>query len=373
MAEFSEHLTRLLISNPGEGIVDPEFVAMQRRNPGLRGLHPLARARALLHCAPGKLSKSVVKAALETCWISHDALIDIESEENFERTEQVEYSLGPCTFLATGQMLYCRIPLDKVRSMRLSMVPPKSIATADFLSPSTLAWLWRFEPRHRPLCCISDGGDMLGAMSHRLIAVGGLELEGPEISVGYTGEAEISEQTDAYSPTEVWDEDADCLRICWLHYLSEGQARDLGIAISRRVERDSESSPARRPYPDWIDSPWADMHGWILVDALEDAYRNGDEVLEKLSFLVGPDASWAPPVPEEEEEHDDDDDDDDHEDDDEERQDGEEREEGGSDLEPAYAPDALIGWEVEIDRGPLPRELIGLLFDLQCMIRIAGA
>lgn len=377
--EFPVHLTKLLILDPEAGIATPEFVAAQQRDPALEGLHPLARARAMLHCDPRKLEEHLVEAALETCWLSHDA--DLEGEDPYQRSEEVRHSIGPCEFLSAGHSLYIRVPDDKVRSTRLSRLPLTSIARADLRSTASLVGLWRDETGHRPFCYISDSGEQLGGMSHRLVSIGGLPVDGPEIHVEYSGEEEIHGLTEEYEPAEV--DDGSSLSFCWLHYLDEAQARQLGIARDRPVRSKARSSGKLPKYPDWVDPRWARRHGWIRVEDLEESYRNGEEILESLSFLVGPDSGWRPPEPawededwDEELEEDEADgaesDKDDEEDGDQNDDDDEDEVDlpaATRDLSPP--PDALVAWEFRVG-GALPRDLSGLLLDLQRMIELVG-
>ena len=102
-------------------------------------------------------------------------------------------------------------------------------------------------------------------MTHRLVSIGGLPVEGPEIRVKYSGEEEIDGLTDEYAPAEV--EDGGSLSFCWLHYLDEAQARQLGIATRRPAGISAETSGKRPEYPGWVDPAWAAMHGWFRVEA----------------------------------------------------------------------------------------------------------
>jgi hypothetical protein len=366
-AAFPDTLVKTLILDPAAGVAEPAFKAAWSRNPGLQGLHPLARALAFLHCDPGKLTRSMVKAALGTCWLSHNSCMEIEDEHSI-RTEHVRYSIGPCEFVAKGTMEYCTIVADEVRSTRLANIPGKLILNAVLAKSEVLIPWWRHGHRRSKNCSIEDSGDFLGSMEHRLVAIGGLPVKGPIIEVSCVYEVQCKNVAEDFlQPPDGHDGPE---RICWLHYLSKEQALQLGIPLRSVDTPQAEGIDELPVYPAWVDPEWAQKHGWIRVRRLEASYHKGDEIPESLTFFVGPDAEWSPPEPEPL------DDDEDLEDEDDEGQEnfptGSTGERTASD-EALQADPALLEWSVSTRGKSLPEDLQRLLVGLQALMQTRSA
>lgn len=311
---LSTELTRQLICDPAAGLLDPELAGVLEANPTLKGVHPLARARALLHLAPERLTPSLVRTALKTCWVAHDPRNGSKRRKGVHREEIVTHAIGPCRFYSIGRLQYYTAQPYELRARRLGMVQLAKIRDADAATAAVLIRLWNHDRRFTPDCRIRSSGEYLGSMEHYLESIGSIPVSDVWIGIESTGEIDHSGL----------DEEGCRLRgrelseFCWLHFLTEQEARQLGVP-TQDVPRDEHSVPTSAPaqavqperededdwadskskvrYPDWVDPQWADKHGWINLDDLEWSYAKGEERPDVLMLLVGPNVSWWPEDP----------------------------------------------------------------------------
>lgn len=293
-----------IILDPANAITDPEL--------DVDGLHPLVKALVLLHRDPEKLQPNIVDAALKTCWFIAESTISISKDDFGEITEYVRHSIGPCEFLSEGYMAFCSgeslteeldswgfLPSarSRVHATRLDWVPSKFIPKENFTTTGSLIRLWdhdRCHTRHlSPHCCVTDSGLFIGTISCRLVAVGGLPVNGPSVNLSQYGGDDCDDITeDYYQPgQDSRDPEYFC---CWAHYLSEEQARQLNIPSPPPGATPPQEIDGLPLYPAWIDPEWARKHAWIRMEDLEESYQSGKvERPGTLTFAVAP-QSWRP-------------------------------------------------------------------------------
>ena len=319
-------LNRKLILDPTTGIQDPLLNILRAEDPDLATLHPLARAFALMeHSRDGcELTKGIVEKALETCWVSHyTEMNEYEpGDENYisqdsVRVEYVRHHVDLCRFDTMGTLYYADVEPEEVRSTLLAEIPLGVLQQDNLTTPSAVCALWNFNNKHRPSCAITDSGEFVGAMKHKLVGIGDLKIDGVVV-INKADDIEaynLPEQ--CFQPFLVWeykdkgevsdlDYDGCDNCFCWLHYLTVDQARLLGIRIDQNPDKQPVMIMGHPKYPDWVDAQWADDKGWttdhkswITTEDLEESYYDAEaqEYCKKITFFIAPGLDWNPPPP----------------------------------------------------------------------------
>lgn len=299
MATQELALSAKLILDTATTLDTTEFQERFKADPTLPGLHPLAKAFAYgeLDKASRRLTKKLIRSALQTCWLYYvPAVENVGSNNNpeHEETEYVAHKIGLCEFWSQGLLHW----IDDRYSGRFGSVSfqdiKRSILTdTDLTLPGTLFSLWMRHNRLRPSAYITDDGDCSGTIGFNLVRIGPFLVGSQTIDVSSVHEVEIDGAGTKFGDL-VLDEEGDD-NVCWLNLLSEEQAQVLGIPENKTPS--SHNTDDSEPYPAWVDRKWARKNGWISIDDLEDSYSSGNISPKRISFLIGQDEIWAPQPP----------------------------------------------------------------------------
>ena len=294
-----EQLNTALLLAPDGIAGDRRVEELALEDPELRFLSPLLRALyklTQLSCQPEDAIR-----ALETCWILDDSAVrkpdDWQPWDNVEAVECVEHTIksrfrGKTIELvlhSEADLLFCS---EEYKSLiTAASVADLLLDTSDIktlLLPKELEhWLQqKVEP---PLGQAEGEDEPLCVITHQLVSVGGIRVDGPKLIDGYH---EISVE----NCKDNWPQHSKRKAFCWLQALSFLQADQLGIATPDITPGAAESE-AETAEPSWGPGMVIPKSAWINANKLQKSYSRGKRLRSSghpLRLALGCGESWDP-------------------------------------------------------------------------------
>jgi hypothetical protein len=141
----------------------------------------------------------------------------------------------------------------------------------------------------------TDSGAFIGTCTYSLIAINGLAVSGPTFSDSYH-EQGWEGFNDAFP--QRWDEEGDNggdqSMFCWTHYLTQKQAKTLGIAKTGKA-----AYGKRYDYPGWLPKIFKENEDalWVHSDDIKSIYNSGVITIKPSTnawVAIGGGSSWDP-------------------------------------------------------------------------------
>jgi hypothetical protein len=292
-------LNRRILLDP-RAVSDPGFSPLLLHEEPFGGhLHPLAKGLALLelHSANADVGKlrECYESGIPFCFVSGITAMDPSGGSDTEHgcmervADQIEVLLAGRTivleFESTGSMTIMGVTTDKHYPVALDeFLADEPAALA---SPAALHAAWAATRRAEPFAYPEDSGWEIGGIRWKLTKIGGLPVDGPEISdynLGWDDDCVLSDSyKQRYQEYEQGYEQAFCL----LHYLDEGQARELGLARPDGSVGQPAGKVEAGYYPDGVRDDLDLEATWITRDQLIESYRDSTLLFDTLTVFIG--------------------------------------------------------------------------------------
>lgn len=363
-------LNRHLILDPAAGVAHPLFKTLEREDPVMGALSPLARAMAMLQQTGKRRSQkariAAFKRGLSVCWLHATTELDSQSIG----AEPVQHWIDSTAcgkpvrleFVSSGGVAFSPPEPDPAYEMslqRLMELPPQDLRTA-----KGIYRLWTEHSEAKPVAYPNDRGHQIGWINCELVRIGGVDVTGPEYINEGNGESHFGGVSEEF--IKVVDEDGGGEEFCWLHYLTEDGARHLRIAGDHTETR--ATPPGELPrYPAWMSADTNPDKTWITEDEIIQSFSEGVVVPERLTFFIGGVDGWTPPSPPDPDEEGDEDE----EADEEANEEADEAMGSKEDAEGEPSTGALFTFSIGRDQKALPRELKSIMGNIQRLVDAA--
>jgi hypothetical protein len=355
-------LNRQLILDPAAGVADPLFETLERADPSLGALSPLARAMAMLQQTGKRRSQkariAAFKRGLSVCWLHATTELDSQSIG----AEPVQHWIDSTTcgkpvrleFVSSGWVAFSPPEPDPAYEMsfqRLMTLPPHDLRTT-----IGIYRLWTEHSKATPVAYPNDRGNQIGGINSELVRIGGVNVTGPSYTNEGNGESYFAGLSDEFM--QVVDQDGGGGRFCWLHYLTEEGARHLGIAGHRTATSATPVGELPR-YPAWMSADTNPDETWITEGEVIQSFSEGVVMPERLTFFIGGVDGWTPPSPPDPDEEVDED------------EEADEVMSSKEDTDGALGAGALFTFSIGRDQKALPRELKSIMGNIQRLVDAA--
>ena len=295
-------LNREILLNPKAAGSNQLVALLELEKPGLEFLCPLAKAIFLLES--NRHAQVNASEALASCLLVDYTFSGFPgADDHATVTEQVDHTINTIFFgqeivlgfESTGEMThYTSYWSDYARQAWAHGWPLVLMTQPQGFIDVLFNLLDNTAREKKPGAYPTDKGEFLGSLSYTLKTINDINVDGPEYaySNGDDSWEGLSEQYIQRFPGTRNDRNG---QMCWLHYLSDEQAENLGI----RAYGDAAIG-VNADYPAWVSksvSPKDLEATWISPDDLQESYSQGKIAFEKSTdafFVLGCGADWTP-------------------------------------------------------------------------------